>query len=307
MADPRVCVIYNPSAARSCAGMTFRRVRRLLGPAAEFQKTQGPGDAVKLARDAAQAGFATVAAAGGDGTVHEVANGLLQVGRPEVAFGVLPMGSGNDYARVLGVPFTPQAMCERLLASDSWLVDVGEVTADGGLGQRFFVNTMGFVLSGAATWEARRIRSLRGLPLYGLAAVRAIWKHFQAAPTQLQIDSRTLDWATLYLAVAVGRAEGGGFVVAPHAKLDDGWFDYLHAGPLSRWRALGYLPKMITGNLPDHDPTIHRGRCQTLAVHSQTPIFAHCDGEMFASPSAPASQFEIRMHPLRLKIRGPSA
>ena len=307
MPAPTVCVIHNPSAARGCVGMTFRRLRRLLGPAAEFQVTHGPEHAMELAEAAARAGFATVAAAGGDGTVHEVANGLLRAERPDVCFGVLPMGSGIDYGRALGVPFDPRLMCERLLSSDSWRVDVGELSADGGKGQRFFVNTAGFVMSGAATWEARKIKNLRGLMLYGLAALRAISLHFTSAPTTLHIDHQIRDWPTLYLSVAVGKAEGGGFVVAPHAKLDDGWFDYLHAGPMSRIRALGYLPRMISGKLPENDPLLHRGRCQTLEIEAPVPLMAHVDGELFATPAEPACRFQIRLHPLRLRIRGPSA
>lgn len=307
MAVPDICVIYNPSAARGCVGMKFRRLRRLLGSAAEFQMTKEPGHAITLAQAAAEAGFQTVAAAGGDGTVHEVANGILRASRPEVCFGVLPMGSGNDYARVLGVPFDLRHMVARVLSRESWSVDVGEIIADGGQQQRYFVNTAGFVMSGAVTWEARRIRRLRGLWLYGLATLRALCRHFRAAPTRLSFDHREIVLPTLYLAVALGRAEGGGFVVAPEAQLDDGWFDYLHAGPMSRWQALGYLPRMLTGNLPEDDPRLRRGRCQEVSLVSPEPLMAHVDGELFATPSAPARQFEIRLHPRRLRIRGPKA
>lgn len=307
MAAPHICVIYNPSSARGCVGMKFRRLRRLLGSTAEFQVTREPGHAIALAHAAAEAGFQTVAAAGGDGTVHEVANGILRAGRPEICFGVLPIGSGNDYARVLGVPFDPRQMVARVLSQDSWSVDVGEIVAEGGQRQRYFVNTAGFVMSGAVTWEARRIRQLRGLWLYGLATLRALCRHFRAAPTRLSLDQCEIVQPTLYLAVAIGRAEGGGFVVAPQAELDDGWFDYLHAGPMSRWQALGYLPRMLIGNLPNDDPRIRRGRCQEVTLASSEPLMAHVDGELFATPSAPARHFEIRLLPRRLRIRGPHA
>jgi YegS/Rv2252/BmrU family lipid kinase len=269
--------------------------------------TKEPGHAITLAQAAAEAGFETVAAAGGDGTVHEVANGILRADRPEVCFGVLPMGSGNDYARVLGVPFDPRQMVARVLSRESWSVDVGEITADGGQRQRYFVNTAGFVMSGAVTWEARRIRQLRGLWLYGLATLRALCRHFRAAPTYLALDRQEVPTPTLYLAIAIGRAEGGGFVVAPQAQLDDGWFDYLHAGSMSRWQALSYLPRMLTGNLPADDPRVRRGRCQRVTLACPEPVMAHVDGELFATPLAPARHFEIRLHPRRLRIRGPKA
>src|SRR5438876_10445486 len=98
-----VCVIYNPTAGRGLARRLVERLRRQRGAAFDFRPTTGPGHGGELAERAVAAGHATVIAAGGDGTVHEVANGLLRAGRPEVVFGVWPIGSANDYAYALGV------------------------------------------------------------------------------------------------------------------------------------------------------------------------------------------------------------
>ncbi len=95
------CIIFNPSAARGRARRKLEDLRRLLGPDVDFRPTQHPGHAEELALEAARAGFATVAAAGGDGTVHEVANGLLRADRPDITFAVIPLGSANDYAFTL--------------------------------------------------------------------------------------------------------------------------------------------------------------------------------------------------------------
>src|SRR5438309_1224985 len=92
-----LCVIFNPKAGRWRAGRRFAQLRRTWGEHVVFWETERPGHGEELARKAAEHGFTTVAAAGGDGTVHEVANGLLQAGRPDLTFAVVPLGSANDY------------------------------------------------------------------------------------------------------------------------------------------------------------------------------------------------------------------
>src|SRR5262245_54024018 len=103
MSRADVCVIFNPSAGRGQARRHLDRLRRALGTRGEFRPTRSPGHAEELARQAALDGFPFVAAAGGDGTVHEVVNGLLQADRPEAVLAVLPIGSANDYADSLGL------------------------------------------------------------------------------------------------------------------------------------------------------------------------------------------------------------
>ena len=305
MSTAPLCVIGNPAAARGHATASFRRIQRLLGAQADFQFSRSPGHAEELARAAALQGYATVVAAGGDGTVHEVANGVLQAGRSDVAFGVIPLGSGNDYAACLQTPTDLRELCQNLLTGPSAAVDVGEVSDLSGR-QRFFVNTLGLGLSGAVTWESRRIKGLRGLALYGLAAIRAIQRQFHVLETVLTFDDQRSDLPTLYMSIALGQREGGGFIVAPDAKLDDGLFDYLHAGRLTRLQSLAYLPRLALGKLPDHDPIVRRGQCRKLIVESKSPLIVHVDGEMFAHPSDAVNYLQIRLLPRRLLIRGRS-
>jgi diacylglycerol kinase (ATP) len=299
-----ICVIGNPAAARGKMASRLRCVKRMLGDHAHFQFSEAPGHAEELAL-AATRDYATVVAAGGDGTVHEVANGILSANAPYVAFGVIPLGSGNDYAAGLQTPTDLGELCDNLLNGTTAPVDVGEVTDNRGR-KRFFVNTLGLGLSGAVTWESQRIKGLRGLALYGLAAIRAIQRHFHTLETTLTLDSFRIELPTLYLAVALGQREGGGFIVAPKAKLDDGLFDYLHAGRLTRWQALGYLPRMALGWLPDNDPLIRRGQCRELVVESKTAMIVHADGEIFAHPADDVRRIHIRMLPRRLRIKGRS-
>ena len=297
MARSDLCVIFNPKAGRQRAARRLEGLRRRWGGAADFWPTRGPGDATELAEKAALAGYRTVAAAGGDGTVHEVANGLLRAGQPEVHFAILPIGSANDYAHSLGMDGSqppPAGVRE---------VDVGLVSDPTTGRERYFVCCLGLGLNGAVTLESRRIHRLQGLALYGLATVRALWYHYACPLMDLRIDDEPA-WSvpTLMLSVLLGRREGG-FVLAPDAQLDDGLFDYVHAGCLSRWEVLRFLPKLAAGGPPKDHPKVRLGRCRELRLHSQAALTVHLDGEFFARPEDNVRDLEIRLLPRLLRVQ----
>lgn len=299
MGTKEMCIIFNPAAGRGRAARWLDELRAVLGSQAEFWPTDGPGHGEELALRAAKAGFTTVAAAGGDGTVHEVANGLLRAARPEVVLAVYPVGSANDYADTLG------------LKSNWWrnsdgvevhAVDVGRVSAPGGR-QRFFVNGLGLGFNGAVTLESRRIRWLRGLPLYACALLRALWGRFDCPPLTVTMDGVTGQAPTLALTVNLGRREGN-FPLTPGALLDDGLFDYVHAGALRRWELLRYLPRMISGRLPTNHPLLRLGRCKAIQLQSPTPLIVHTDGEFFCQPSDDVRTLAIELLPGALRVQG---
>jgi diacylglycerol kinase (ATP) len=293
------CVIYNPAAGRGLARRLVERLRRARGPAIDLRPTAYPGHGAELAEQAAAAGHTTVIAAGGDGTVHEVANGLLRAGRPEVVFGVWPIGSANDYAYALGVgPDWPLDERHRArLAVQP--VDVGRVTGGGRVG--YFVNGLGLGFNSAVTLESRHIPRLRGMALYGLAFIRAVWRHFHSPPLTITLDGKAQDLRTLAFTVNLGKREGG-FLVTPRAELDDGWFDYVHAGPLTRWQALTMLPRIATGTLPDDHPLIRQGRCRAVGVRSERPLRIHCDGEFFCEPDDSIIEVSVELLPGALRV-----
>lgn len=293
----RCCIIFNPTAARGRAKHRLEQLRQSLGVEAEFQATDCAGHAEELALKAAQAGFDTVAAAGGDGTVHEVANGLLRAKRPEVAFAIVPLGSANDYA------YSLEHTDNSNPGDNIRRVDVGWVR--GGDRERYFVNTLGLGFSGSVTVESRRIRRLQGLALYGLAFLRALWRRFSCPVMEIHFDEHVRTVPTLSLTIALGHREGS-FVVAPQAQLDDGWFDYLHAGPLSRWEVLRYMPRLASGGqLPNDHPALWLGRCREVQLTSERPLTVHVDGEFFCLPEDNCRGLEVRLLPAALKVRFP--
>jgi diacylglycerol kinase family enzyme len=297
MAD--VCVIYNPASGKGRGARRLEKLRRALGPRADFWPTNGPGQAEELARRAAAAGFATVAAAGGDGTVHEVANGLVRANALGVTLAVIPAGSANDYAHSLG------------LGADWWArpdpcvgrrrVDVGVVRSEERA--RYFVNGLGLGFNGAVTREARRIRHLQGLLLYGCALVRALCFHYDRPVLTVAMDGEPgRTGPTLALSLAIGRREGN-FVVAPDAVLDDGLFDYLLIGDLSRRASLTLLPSLFRGNLGSH-PALRKGRCRQVVVRAESPLIVHLDGEFYCLPEDGILELEVGMLPGALCVFG---
>lgn len=295
------CIIHNPAAGRGRARERVRRLERRLRGKAVFWPTRAPGHASELAVKAAHAGFTTVAAAGGDGTVHEVACGLLQSSAKQAALGIFPVGSANDYAYSLG------------LRSDWWRdgrtrlgtcrVDVGMVRAPGGR-ERHFINGIGIGFNCCVTVEAIRLPRLQGVALYSVALLRALWSRYASPVMTVTTDDVAVTGPSLALTIALGQREGN-FILAPDAKLDDGWFDYLHVGPLTRKRLISYVPRMITGRIPVHDPKIRTGRCRQAEVRSESPIIAHTDGEPYCLPEDDLRILCVELIPAGLSVRVP--
>jgi diacylglycerol kinase family enzyme len=292
-----VCVIFNARAGSGRAAARLRRLRRVLGPRADFRATVGRGHGEELALTAARAGFRVVAAAGGDGTVHEVANGLLRSGRPDAVLAVLPLGSANDYAHSLG------------LGADWWLrpdptvepapVDVGAVRAPNGR-ETYFVNNLGVGLTGAAALESERV-PLRGLGRYLVALLRTLCFRYDSPLMAVTLDGQTRREPTLAVSLGLGKREGN-FVLVPAAELDDGLFDYVHAGALTRWALLRLVPAAVAGRLPADHPGLRLGRCRRASLLSEAPLVAHADGEFVCRPEQDVRALEVELLPGRLRV-----
>jgi diacylglycerol kinase family enzyme len=291
-------VIFNPEAGRRRARERLEAISAGWNSKAEFWPTERTGHAVELGRRASERGFAVVAAAGGDGTIHEVANGLLHSGREDVCFAVLPLGSADDYAYSL----KHDQKAPGLASSRGRNVDVGVVRTDRG-DDRYFVCCLGLGLSACVTVEAQRIRWLQGQLLYGLAALKAILLHWGYVDLTATLDGELVPMGlTLTLSVMIGRREGG-FLLAPQAQLDDGLFELIHAGQLTQWEAIRFIPSLSkTGPSADHPKLgFHQGR--RLLIESRQSLISHTDGEMLCLPEDKVRRVEIELLPRRLMVR----
>ena len=293
----RTCVIFNPAAGRSRARTRLQAFRDRWCDVADFWPTEAAGHAQELATTAAQQGYQTIAVAGGDGTVHEAANGLLVAGADNVTFAVVPVGSANDYAFSIAQQFGTSQLDD----NSAHPVDVGFICS--GSRQQYFVESLGIGLTGQITAESRLIPNRQGLWLYGTAAFRVLWR--RQAPLDLALhwdETPAIQTPTRLLSVLLGQREGN-FLMAKSALLDDGLFDVVHGGDVSHWLALALLPRFLWSGPPEDHPQITHHTCRRLQVESPTPLAVHTDGELFATEADDVQQLQVDLLPSRLRVK----
>lgn len=300
--DQRMKVILNPAAARGYGAKVAPQLRRFLEVEKldfELVTTDRPGHAAELAKQAVDNGFKIVVAVGGDGTVNEVVNGLIAASEGEVAgtLGIIPIGSGSDFAYAVGVPPDLRGACHRLVHGQTRLVDVGRVTLPDGT-SRYFDNTVGIGFDGIVALESRNVRWLHGFVLYLWTVLRTIIFYNLAPVMRVEYDGETITQPTLMLVVANGRREGGGFLVTPQAKLDDGLFDLCLARGINRLQILQLLPHVMKGTHIDKEP-VTMAQARYVRVTSETKLVAHMDGEILCTD---AHRLEFEILPQRLQV-----
>jgi YegS/Rv2252/BmrU family lipid kinase len=245
--------ILNPRAGRGVArfGRLEGMLRAALGDV-EIVRTRGPRDASRIAREAVRAGIGRLVVGGGDGTVSEVATGVLEAGLGGHAeIGLLPLGSGCDFARSVGVPFALSAAVAGLRDGGRMRVDAGRVTRrerDGTTRTSYFLNETGFGLSGVTVDLVNRAGKRFGPRLaFALGSIGAILLG-GAAEVVLRVDERVVFEGRASLVVAAnGRHFGSGMRIAPEARIDDGVLDVIVVEALGRMRLLSRFPSLYRG------------------------------------------------------------
>jgi YegS/Rv2252/BmrU family lipid kinase len=295
-------IILNPIAGRGYGAKTEPGLRSLLeeeGVDFELVRTRGPAHASELAEQAVRDGFEVIVAAGGDGTTHEVVNGLMRAadGKEAGTLGVIPIGSGSDFANTVGVPADLRGACRRLAHGTVRVVDVGVVRL-AGAPARYFDNTVNVGFGGRVTVEARKIKRLRGIALYLPAVLRTIFLHYQAPRLVIEYDDQELALSSLMVSVCNGSREGGGFFVAPDAEPDDGLFDLCIVGKVGRLGMLGLIPYFMRGTHIDREP-VTMTRANRVRITSPDSLVAHVDGEILCTDGHEI-EFEILPRALRV-------
>ncbi len=305
----RILAIVNP---RSRAGATARRwpgveakLRQALGPL-EVEATRGPRDAERIAREGVRAGVELVVVAGGDGTLSETAAGLLGAGLGRYAeIAPLPLGTGGDFVRGLGLSGDLDAAIARIAAGKARRIDAGRIAFHDRRGEpatTHFVNIASAGVSGLVTELVNRApKALGGRLSFLIGTLRAIAR-WQAAPVRIRVDGTVVHEGPLDLAaVANGSHFGGGMRVAPAARPDDGLFDVISIRGTSRARLLRHLPLLYDGrHLSLPDVASHRGVHVAIEpLCSETVVCIEVDGEPLGRLPA---RFELL--PGALALRG---
>jgi len=295
-------IILNPIAGRGYGARAEPELRRQLrGQGVEFDlvRTRRPSHAPQLAEQAVRDGFRVVVAAGGDGTTHEVVNGLMAAADGGLAgtLGIIPLGSGSDFANTVGLPPDLPGACQRLAAGDTCVVDVGRVSLPGQV-PRYFDNTVNVGFGGIVTIESRKIKRLRGLALYLPVVLKTVFLLHQTPRVVIHYDDQELALPALMISVCNGPREGGGFYVAPQARPDDGLFDLCIAGEVSRLGMLGLIPHFLKGTHVGRAP-ITMARARRVTISSSDDLIAHVDGEVLCTD---AHRIEFELLPRRLRV-----
>lgn len=290
----RFLVILNPTAGRGRARREWpgqAAALRDAGVSFEVVETREPGEAVGLAQRAARE-VDVVVAAGGDGTVHEVANGLLLAGG-KAALGVLPLGSGDDFVKML----PPRGPVERLVQGTARPLDAGRIVA--GAATRYFANGMDIGIGAHASRNMTRVPwFLTGLGAY-LGALVLTLMRTPKLEVRLQLDDEpAFAQSTSMTAVMNGRCFGGSFHVCPDAQADDGLLDLLIADGIGRLEILGLVPRIMRGTHAG-DPRLRLARARRVLIESQEPLLVEADGEIVFEG---ARRLEIEVLPGALRV-----
>lgn len=294
----RLTAILNPQADRGRTALLADSLQQALAGRVELKllKTTRRGEAVELAQQAARDGCDGVVAIGGDGTVHEVANGLLELSANErPPLGVIPAGSGNDFAFALGIDKNQQRNAELLTRGVARSVDAALVETATGR-RRYSINNLGLLLEGQINLASHQLHWPRGSGLYLRAALQTLVRRPSLAKLRLTVDGVELTRQSAILSISNGCRSGGRFYLTPCARVDDGRFDYLLAPPASRLRLVWEIYKSLRRDRP-RDSWIEQGEFAAMSIRSDIPLAAHVDGEPWLRPEEGERELRISVLP----------
>lgn len=295
--------LVNPASANGSTGRRWPELARAAAAAGlegDTHFSEQPGHLAELARQAARGGAELLVVVGGDGSVHEVANGLVGLaGQPDVA--VVPRGTGWDFSRTFRIPRNTDAAVRVALRGVVRTIDLGRVTYrawDGSDATAHFANVASAGMSGAIAKRANETTKALGGKASYLWAIFAVFSGWQASDIELAVDGERRFGRMFDVVVANGRFFGGGLEICPGAEPDDGLFDVLTIGDVTKRDLVLTVPKIYRGtHLPHPKAELLRGR--TVTVTSDTPLPIELDGEQ---PGTTPVTFEVVPAAFRLRV-----
>jgi len=297
-------LVFNPAAGRGRSKGALAEVesqlrRRNLDY--ELETTSGPNDATAIARRRLEAGTTLVVAVGGDGTLNEVINGMIEGDAgivPGATVGVVPAGRASDFTRTFGIPKLPAHAAAHLDGPGSFPIDIGKITLrDGGVPvTRYFANV---AEAGMGAAVARRVHGMPAWlgPMDYLFAFWSVLARFSAAAVSVDLIDRTYEGPALNVVVANGQFFGGGMKIAPKAAPTDGVLD-IQIQLTSKREAIALLPKVYKGEHVPHEH-IKEAKRVKVSVTAEPPFPVEADGELIGQTPA---TFEVLPNALHLKV-----
>lgn len=284
-------IIYNPYANRWRAKDKVATVQAALAAAEleyDLTLTAAPGEGTRVAREAAGAGYDAVIAAGGDGTISEVINGLIQAApgaSPTVPFGIIPIGTANDFSDMVDVPRELTTIARIISTGNSRQIDAARITvgADSSQPTHYFNNNSAVAMEPMVTLEHIKMTRLKGEMRYVAALIRALWK-LKAWQMQISWDGGSYEGPT-YLVSLCNSPRTGGFYMAPNAQTDDGLLDLILVPEVPKRTVLAILARLMRGNHISH-PMVTSAQTTRLEISSRPGTPLHADGEILAEAAS---------------------
>ncbi len=312
----KTLVILNPVSGNGHGEKLWPQIEEALrtgGLDFDLTRTPAPRAGVAIAEEAKRGGYDTLIAIGGDGTVNEVANGLLRAaqGSPAGTLGVIPVGSGNDFAKMLAGPPRPgtpksdgdwRTGIQRILKPQNHWVDLGRIAADHpapGFEStgHYYVNGLDTGFGAIVAMHAHEVPFLQGTPMY-FAAVLKTLLNYSVPRVKVTIDEDCIERPSTMIAVSIGRCIGGGFWITPEALNDDGLLDVMVAQGLGRVGILTLLPKVMKGTHVG-DPRVEFKHGAHVVIESPDALIVETDGEI---PFVGAHRVEVEILPKHLQV-----
>jgi YegS/Rv2252/BmrU family lipid kinase len=295
--------LVNPASANGSTGRRWPELARRaaaagLEGATLFSERQG--HLAELAREAALDGAELLVVVGGDGSVNEVVNGLAGLGR-QPAVAVVPRGTGWDFSRTFGIPRKIDDAVQIALQGDVRTIDLGRASYrawDGSDATAWFANVASAGMSGAIAKRANETTKALGGKASYLWATFAVFSGWEATEIAVAVDGERRAGPMFDVVIANGRFFGGGLEICPEAEPDDGLFDVLTIGDVTKRDLVQTMPKMYRGtHLPHPKAELLRG--SSVTVTSETPLPIELDGEQ---PGTTPVTFEVAAGALRLRV-----
>jgi YegS/Rv2252/BmrU family lipid kinase len=293
-----VHIILNPAAGSGSGRRNRPEVERELarhGVRFTVEETRGRGHALELAALAAERGLGTVVAAGGDGTIHEVVNGLVQWsdrrGAPVPTLGIIPIGTGNDFVKSVTGGTDRQLAYRTIAGGEVRYFDLGRVTWPQGV--EYFTNGVGTGIDVEVVRQIMRLPRLPGVVSYLVGLFKAL-RRFRPLPLRILVDGEEVERRVMIAAVGNGFCLAGGFHLFPGARPDDGELDLCVIEELNLRGIATVVPRVLRGRHGDHPRvTMRRGGVIEIMAQGEDPLFFQIDGELREPPNARRLEVDI--------------
>ena len=298
MASNSIALFVNPTAGRGRSGRRLSRVIELFDDAGidcAVHRSEAVGHLEELVHVAVSGGTRNIVVAGGDGSIHEAVNGIMRADGA-AGLGVIPAGTGNDFAKASDIPLewehATQLLAARIVAgASSRTIDVGTMNG------RFFANGAGIGFDAKVTQVARSYRWPIGDLVYLFAIFRCMAEGIATPHLTIEADEHQWNGPVTLANVSNGPWVGGMFHIAPMAANDDGKLELLIADPVTRRRLVTILPTLMRGQHVDEPEIFHAG-VRRVRISASAPVPSHLDGEV----QAETTEFDIGILPGALNL-----